>query len=106
MGWRQAAGSPRSRQIDQRAQVARARLGSHPGFDGGIEQGDEEHSLGVSQMRQIENAVFGFSVRGGVEDALNVERLSLQPGAERGGGGDEVVEQHRQVETVFFGIEL
>ncbi len=55
-------------------------------------------------MRQVEDAVAGFAVRR-IEEGADVQRLSLQPAFESR-RGQEVVQQHSQLEAVVLRVEL
>jgi len=100
--WRQVADN--FVKINQSTQAAGAGLRPHPGFDRGIEQGDEEHAFLVRKMGKIKDGVARFTV-GRVEKSANVERLPLQPVLE-GRSSNEIVERHGKLETVLFRVEL
>ncbi|OQA37873.1 MAG: hypothetical protein BWY52_03324 [Chloroflexi bacterium ADurb.Bin325] len=89
--------------VEQAAQARRARLAAHPTDDVFEQDGDEEHPLGVAQVRDVEDGVPRLARRR-VQQRGDVERLSLQPGPEAGRGHD-VVERHRQVEAILLRVE-
>ena len=85
--------------VDEGAQAGGTGLRTHPGFDRGEEQCDEEHALRVAQVRNVEYAVTRAAILG-KQQCGDVEALSLAPDLEAGRGQD-VVEQHRQFHAVF-----
>ena len=84
--------------VDDRAQARRACLLAHPAEDLIQQQRDEEHPLGVAEMRDGHHRDTRLSGRG-VEQALDVERLALHPRAEPR-RGQQVVERHRELEPL------
>ena len=87
-------------EVEDGAQHRGARLRAHPGFDGGIEQCNEEHALGIGEVRQVKDAVTRPPVWP-IQQAGDIQRLAFDPGLE-GRGGQDVVKQHGQLETILL----
>jgi len=79
--------------VQDRAQAGRAAERAHPGEHVLQQQRDDEHPLGFVEVRDIENADARLAL-GRVEQALDIERLALQPALEAR-CGDDVVQLHR-----------
>lgn len=90
-------------EVEEGAEGRGTGLGTHPGFDGGEEEGGEEHALAVGEVGEVEDGVAGEAF-GGVEEGGDVEGFAFDPGLE-GGGGEDVVEEHGEAEAVVGGEE-
>jgi hypothetical protein len=85
--------------VEQRAQARGAGLRAHPAEHLGQQQRDEEHPLGVREVRDGDDRDARLARRG-PEQAADIQRLALEPGREAG-GGEQVVERHRQPEALL-----
>ena len=62
------------------------------------QQGDEEHPLGVTKVRDRKDDDARLAVRG-IEQVRRVERFAVEPLLETGRGKD-AVEAHRKIEAI------
>ena len=89
--------------VEERAQAGGAPLRPHPSHHLVQQQRDEEHPLGVGQVRDRQDRDARLAV-GRVEQALHVERLAGGPGLEAG-RGEQVVHRHGQLEAILRRVE-
>ncbi len=90
-------------EVEHGAQTAGARLTADPADDLGEQQRDEKHALAV---RQMSDGKYRYARLAGftVEQTVDVQRFTLQPGAESR-CSQEIVERHGQLKTLLAGIE-
>ena len=89
--------------VEDRAQRRRAGLAAHPGDELVGDQRHDEHALRVGEVRDRDDGDARLAL-GREQQALDVERLALEPHAEAG-RGEQVVHRHRELEPVLGGIE-
>ena len=85
--------------VDDGPQARRAGLAPHPSERLVEQQRDEEHALGVAEMRNRADRDARLAV-GGVEQPVDVEGFALHPHVEPG-RRQQVVERHRQREPIL-----
>ncbi len=93
--------------VEDRAQAGRARLSAHPGDEVVQQHGHKEHAFVVVEVRDRHHGDPRPPFPG-IEKIRRAERLALHPGRETG-RGQQVVEPHRQGETVLRreeGVEI
>ena len=85
--------------VEDGAQARGPALPAHPAHRLVEQQRDEEHPLGVAEVRDRADRDARLAVRG-IEQRLQVERLAFQPGLEPR-RGQHAVQPHRHVEAVL-----
>ena len=90
-------------EVHQRPQAGGAALAAHPADQLIEQQRDEKHPLLIVQVRDRDDADAGPAV-GAVEQAVDVQRLALQPRAEPW-RRQQLVELHGQLEAILGGVE-
>ena len=89
--------------VEEGAQRRRPGLPAHPRDQLVGDQRDDEHALGIVEMRNGNDGDPRLAFRR-EEEPLDVERLALEPDAESR-RGEQVVDRHRELEAVLGRVE-